>query len=177
DYFGQCPPDLSCGIETQAGPGENFKAFSLKDQWAPRVGFVWDWAGDGTSKLYGSIGRFYYAIPTDLNVRVYTANSAISSYNYDPNSLDQFDGPHCSSAGQHACIPRDRLFQGGAVDGEPVDESTKAAYQDEATIGVEKALDPTLSLGIKGTYRTLGRTVEDRCDLDSSIAPSSCALY
>ena len=42
----------------------------------------------------------------------------------------------------------------------------KAAYQDELTLGVEKALDPTLSVGLKGTYRTLGRTVEDRCDLD-----------
>src|SRR5262249_17477266 len=46
---------------------------------------------------------------------------------------------------------------------------------DEATIGVEKAIDPSLSIGLKGTYRTLGRTVEDRCDLDTSITSSSCA--
>jgi hypothetical protein len=58
-----------------------------------------------------------------------------------------------------------------------VDAGIKASYQDEATIGIEKALDPTLSLGLKGTYRTLGRTVEDRCDLDSNVAPSSCALF
>ena len=36
-----------------------------------------------------------------------------------------------------------------------------------SSLGVEKAIDPTLSVGIKGTYRSLGRTVEDRCDLDS----------
>ena len=56
----------------------------------------------------------------------------------------------------------------------------KAAYQDELTLGVEKAIDPTLSVGIKGTYRTLGRTVEDRCDLDyldPLSGGSTCALF
>ena len=54
---------------------------------------------------------------------------------------------------------------------------TKASYQDELTLGIEKSLDPTLSIGLKGTYRTLGRTVEDRCDLDGSVAPNTCALF
>ncbi len=62
----------------------------------------------------------------------------------------------------------------GVKNGTPL---TKASYQDELTLGVEKALDPTLSVGLKGTYRTLGRTVEDRCDLDGSVAPSTCALF
>jgi hypothetical protein len=161
------------GLDPVTGP---FKAFSLEDQWAPRAGFVWDFTGDGTSKLYGSIGRFYYSVPTDLNVRVFTANSAVVTYNYDPLSFTQ-----------DPAAPRQNLFQGGSAAGEPVDgwtngekngtPLTKASYQDEATIGIEKAIDPTLSLGLKGTYRTLGRTVEDRCDLDSSVAPSSCALF
>ncbi len=147
-----------------------FAAFSLKDQWAPRIGVVWDFVGDGTSKLYASAGRFYFSLPTDLNVRVFTANSQISSYNYDPNSIIQ--DPNA---------PKQQLFQGGSASGEPVDTGMKAAYQDELTLGVEKALDPTLSVGLKGTYRTLGRTVEDRCDLDgtSPLNPtgSTCALF
>ena len=73
---------------------------------------------------------------------------------------------------------RGQLTQVGSVAGEPADPGLKAAYQDEFTIGVEKAIDPTLSVGIKGTYRSLGRTVEDRCDLDYTTNPtgSSCAL-
>ena len=51
-----------------------------------------------------------------------------------------------------------RLIQIGSFAGEPTDPGTKAAYQDEVTLGIEKALDPTLSIGLKGTYRTLGRT-------------------
>jgi hypothetical protein len=74
-------------------------------------------------------------------------------------------------------VARSSLIQIGSVAGEPTDPSIKASYQDEFTIGVEKALDPTLSVGIKGTYRSLGRTVEDRCDLnpDGPLA-NSCAL-
>jgi outer membrane receptor protein involved in Fe transport len=147
--------------------GDGVTAFQLQDQWAPRIGFVWDFTGDGTSKLYGSVGRFYYAIPTDLNVRVFTANTSVRRYNYDTNSLDQ-----------NSAAPRGELIQVGSVLGEPVDAGIKAAYQDEATIGVEKALDPTLSIGLKGTYRTLGRTIEDRCDLDpNGPTQNSCALF
>ncbi len=86
-----------------------------------------------------------------------------------------------------AASPVRENFQGGTASGEPVDgwtngvkngtPLTKAAYQDELTLGVEKALDPTLSVGLKGTYRTLGRTVEDRCDLNGAIAPNTCALF
>ncbi len=149
--------------------GLDQEAFSLSNEWAPRFGVTWDWAGDGTSKLYASAGRFYYAIPTDLNVRVFTANTSIVTWNYDPNSLVQApDAPD----------GRTQLTQVGSFAGEPTDPGLKAAYQDEFTIGVEKAIDPTLSVGMKGTYRSLGRTIEDRCDLNYATNPtgSSCAL-
>jgi hypothetical protein len=169
--------------------GVPFKAFTLSDSWSPRVGFVWDWAGDGTSKLYGSWGYFYYAIPTDLTVRVFTANAQAYEYNYNPSvpgdvsSLVQAPLPTCTSSLTTGCIPRNALWQGGDANSEPVDPGTKAPYQQEFTIGVEKALDPTLSIGLKGTYRALMRTVEDRCDLNSdqsgdcpACAANSCSL-
>src|SRR5439155_15312309 len=120
--------------------------------------------------LYGSVGRFYYALPTDLNARVFTANTQLITYNYtqDPGVINQ-----------DPSNPRNRLVQVGSFAGEPVDQGLKAAYQDELTVGVEKALDPTLSVGLKGTYRTLGRTIEDRCDLDYTSPLTdfnSCAL-
>jgi hypothetical protein len=145
------------------------KAFSLTNEWAPRLGVTWDFTGDGTSKLYASAGRFYYAIPTDLNARVFTANTSIVTWNYSPTDLTQApDAPP----------GRTQLVQVGTFAGEPVDKGIKASYQDEFTIGVEKAIDPTLSVGVKGTYRSLRRTIEDRCDLDYTTNPtgSSCAL-
>ncbi len=140
------------GLDPIAGP---FKAFSLTNQWAPRIGVTWDFLGDGTSKLYASAGRFYYALPTDILVRVFTANSFVTTFNYDPVST-----VHDPAA------PRKNTFAGGDASGLPIDQGLKAPYQDELTVGIEKALDPTFSIGLKGTYRTLGRAIEDRGDLD-----------
>jgi outer membrane receptor protein involved in Fe transport len=143
-----------------------FKAFSLPDQWAPRVGFAWDFAGDGTSKLFGSVGRFYYALPTVLNIRVFTANSNLTTFNYDPDSTIQ-----------DPAAPRDQFFQGGSATGEPIDPGMKESYQDEVTLGIEKALSPSFSIGLKGTYRELGRALEDRCDLDYNFGTGyTCGL-
>ncbi|MBL8111866.1 MAG: TonB-dependent receptor [Acidobacteria bacterium] len=137
--------------------GDGSLAFELKNQWAPRAGFSWDILSNGSSKLYGSFGRFYWPTPTNLNVRVFTANTQIFTFNYSPTDLT-----HTGAGG------RGQLVQGGSVDGEPVDENLKASYQDEVTAGFEKALDPTFSLGVKFTYRKLGpNTIEDRCDLDA----------
>src|SRR5262249_21930538 len=157
-----------------AGP---FEAFSLSNQWSPRFGFAWDFIGDGSSKLFGSAGRFYYAIPTDLNIRAFTGNSALQTYNYDPASTAQFEGSSCDHDGQTGCIPRQQLFQGGVAVSEPVDPGTKAGYQDEATLGVEMALSSSLSVALKGTYRSLGRIVEDRCDLNYAFSGFSCSLF
>jgi outer membrane receptor protein involved in Fe transport len=146
--------------------GDQVTAFKLNNQWAPRFGFVWDFIGDGSSKVYGSVGRFYYAIPTDLNARVFTGNTSVTVFNYSPTDIGTQDPT--------APPGRNRTLQIGSVEGEPVDPGMKAPYQDELTIGVEKALDPTFSIGLKATYRTLGRAVEDRCDL----APAgTCAIF
>ncbi len=156
--------------DDKAYRGDGPLAFDLKNQWAPRGGFVWDFIGDGSSKLYGSAGRFYYSIPTDLNARVFTANTLVETFNYSSTDVNQ----------AAANAPRNRLIQVGSFAGEPVAPNLKAPYQDEYTMGVEKALDPTLSIGLKGTYRSLGRTVEDRCDLDYNdplAAGSTCAIF
>ena len=49
-------------------------------------------------------------------------------------------------------------------------------YQDELTLGVERLLDPTFTVGVKATYRNLGNAVEERCDLDYSQNNSRCAV-
>ena len=52
-------------------------------------------------------------------------------------------------------------------------------YQDELTVGIERLSAPTLTVGLKGTYRTLRNVLEDRCDLDYNVPEtdySSCGL-
>jgi outer membrane receptor protein involved in Fe transport len=171
----------NCASFPDSGPcvGHTTKAFSLTNNWAPRFGVTWDFTGDGTSKLYASAGRFYYAIPTDLNVRVFSANTSYRTFAYSIDNLSQQFQTVCDTTTgvTSNCVPRAQRVQVGSVDGDPPDPGLKAAYQDEFTIGIEKALDPTLSVGLKGTYRSLKRTIEDRCDLNYNIPPyQSCAL-
>jgi hypothetical protein len=128
----------------------------LKDQWQPRVGVVWDPWGAGQAKVYGFYGRFYYAIPTDINVRDFGRELFATTYNFSPT-----DTNHDPTAPNH---PRPDL-QGGPFN-EPIDHNIKGMYQDEFTIGIEKLLDPTLSVALKGMYKRLGRAIDDRCDLD-----------
>ena len=123
-------------------------------EWQPRVGIVWDPGRDGKTKVYGFAGRFYYALPTDLSVAAYGARTNVRTFNFDPVSVVQ--DPHA---------PQNAIINGGVAN-EPVDSGLKGIYQDEYTVGIDRLLGPTLSVGVKATYRRLGNVIEDRCDLD-----------
>jgi outer membrane receptor protein involved in Fe transport len=143
--------------------------FKTSAQWQPRIGLVWDPDGHGRSKLYAFAGRFYYSLPTALSIFSYGSTTSVTTYNFDP--VDRTHDP--------AVFGHERAFVSVTGFGEPVDSGLKASYQDELTVGVEKLLDPSLSLGLKGTYRRLGRIVEDRCDLDYTAPENtgfSCAI-
>jgi hypothetical protein len=158
--------------------GEEVTVIDLKDEWQPRVGLVYDWKGDGSTKLYASFGRFYYLIPNDLNVRVYGNQFSTQVYNFDGPTSPNDPPPPGGWSTAHGGVPnRNPAFQGAA--NEPVDAGIKGQYQDEFTLGAEMALTPTFAVGVKGMYRKLGRAIEDRCDLDYNDpinGESSCAM-
>ncbi len=139
------------------------------DLWQPRLGVVWDPEGKGSAKIYASIGRYFYALPTNLSILAYGATTGATTFNFDP-----LDTRHDPRVVGH---PTPSISVSGQ--GTPVDSDLRAIYQDELTVGVEKLLDPTFSVGLKGTYRRLGRTIEDRCDLDYNAPENnyrSCAI-
>ncbi len=146
--------------------GNGELAFDLKDQWSPRVGVSWDFLKDGSSKLYGSYGRFYYFLPTDMNVGVFTAYTTVNTYNYSPTSLVQ-----------DPAAPRAQITLAGSYNAELVDAGLKASYQDDYAFGIEKAIDPTLMVGARFIYRSLGRTIEDRADLDVTDPANGLSPY
>jgi hypothetical protein len=144
-------------------------AFSTTNEWQPRIGVIWDPKADGQMKIYAFYGRFYYSLPTDLNVRAYGAQTGGTTYNFDPVSTTQ----------DPTVIGHETpFFQGGAFT-EPVQPGLKGIYQDEVSAGFDMLLDPSFSVGVKGMYRNLGNTIEDRCDLDASSPLTnfnSCAI-
>jgi len=132
----------------------NETAFKIDDNWAPRLGFVWDVTKDGKSKLYANYGRFYENIPQDINIRAFGGEAVCFCYNFSANAADTASVPGTPS--------RSSLL-GGAT---PVDPELKGQYIDEYLGGFEYEVAPNFVLGTKVAYRNLGRVIEDFLVID-----------
>jgi hypothetical protein len=127
---------------------DNQTAFKLDQNWAPRVGFIWDVTRNNRSKIYANYGRFYEAIPMDINIRAFGGEVQCFCYNFDPSASDTIPDP----------AARRSTLLGGA---EPVDPNLKGQYIDEWLGGFEYQLPSNIVVGAKYTHRALGRVIED----------------
>jgi outer membrane receptor protein involved in Fe transport len=124
----------------------------ISGEWSPRVGIVWDFTNNGKSKLYANYGRYYTTIPQDIQTRALGNEYTTFAYNYTKGVRNPVTDP---SGFGYAYI------QGGEL----TDPNLKGMYSDEVVGGIEYEIFKSWSLGVKGIYKTLGRVVEDRCDL------------
>ena len=69
--------------------GEELSDFPLKNNWAPRIGVVYDVLGNGKSKLYGNYGRYYARIPNDLAARALSGDAGFTRGDYFDADLTQ----------------------------------------------------------------------------------------
>jgi len=157
-FYGQDSWKVGAGLTVNAGirwEGQNVRnrdketAFDLKDNWAPRVGFVWDVARNNRSKLYANWGRFFESIPMDINIRSFGGEVQCFCYNLSPDPANYLQDP---------AAPRAQSLLGGAT---PADPGLKGQYIDEALVGFEYDLGRNLVVGAKYGHRKLGRVIED----------------
>lgn len=130
--------------------------FRDNTQWQPRLGVVWDPWRDGATKMYASAGRFSFALPTAAATSVFNTFTQVTSYNFDPVNVAQ----------DPRVIYHDRADISTGGISVPVDAGLKGYSQDELLLGVERTLAPGLTVGIKGTYRSLHNAIAVRNDLD-----------
>lgn len=143
------------------------------DIWQPRLGFSWDVAGNGDSKLFGSLGR--YSLPIAANVALRAASASFYTVNYYTyDGIDPVSGAPLNTA----------PFRGGSADyvinGENgvapdpkavASKGLKPYTQDEAILGYQQLLHSDNSfvdgwtLGAKATYRRINQAIDDTCDV------------
>ncbi len=154
----------------------NIPYFKSGNQWGPRLGFSFDAFGDGTTKVYGSFGRYFLPIAANTNNRLGGAELDFDRFftltsvnaNGTPNlgaQLTPLDGRPCPSGGGTCIIRSDG--QPGAIES-LVAGNLKSQSLDEYIIGAERRFPGRIRVGLYYTKRDLNATLEDAA-VDAAI--------
>ncbi len=153
------------GQELYASDGT--RSIDIKDNWAPRVGIVYDFTSltsrPGRGKVFFNYGRFYQSIPLNLNDRQFTGEGLYSSgfSTTCPTAPLQpggaavaMPGPGCDFLGQ----------EGGVTNGGRyplVAPGLKGQFINEFVVGINYDVGLDIVLGASYIHRDLGNIIED----------------
>jgi outer membrane receptor protein involved in Fe transport len=127
-----------------------FKLNNFWDNAQPRLGFIWDFTGQGRGKLFANFARYVETpIPLDLNIRS-GGNSQQIDFNVRVSRLNAPAG---------AVTLTDFGNLGG--DQTPIDPGLKPQTVNEWTAGAEYSPMKDLALGFRGIYRNQVNVIED----------------
>lgn len=137
--------------------GEKF--IDVSDQWAPRVGLSWDPYGEGEFKVFANFGRYFLPVATNTNVRM-AGDELYTRQQFEVLGIadDISKEPILGEATGGLLVLADGTLKNTA---ETVNQDLDPMYQDEFILGFQMMLDDDWSLGVKGTYRNLGSSLED----------------
>lgn len=153
----QVSPNFTVNIGLRLGQQQLYNAdgdvhAKIDDNLAPRMGFVWDFMGNGKSKLFGHWGRFYETIPMDIVIRSFGGEVTAFTYNFS-------DDPNDVAGLPSGTRPRRSSILGGGFS--DVDPDLKGQFLSEYVLGAEYEVMTDLSVGVKLIRRDLGRIIED----------------
>jgi len=148
--------DPGLRYEQETLSGVVISNFSLKNNWAPRIGATFDATGDGKTKIYGNWGRFYARMPNDLAARALSPEVTMTRGDYYDAALTQPIPDGTLAGGQTT-----HLVLSGAAGGDTIDPNSKMSYMNELVAGLEREIMPHTSVGVRYIHRDLGRMLED----------------
>jgi len=150
------------------------RAYTLNNNWAPRIGFIYDPTREGKSKIYGHYGRFYENVPMDINVRAFGGeiiNVNVVNFNRIPNGGGGYDAncdvDHMPGQTSEALVARisqcsdvrnSATFGGGY---EYVSPGLRGQRTDEIILGAEYEVMSDLTIGGNYIRRTMPVVIED----------------
>jgi hypothetical protein len=143
------------------GDGEKF--IDMKRQVAPRLSASWDVNGDATMKVFGSAGRYYLQLPTQVAARA-ASRSTLTDQDFTYTGIDPATGAPTGLRAINAAASPDGEWGTPKDPRSVVAKDLKPNFQDELTLGFEKAFSPDINFGAKVTLRKLGAGIDDNCD-------------
>ncbi|MFT7722162.1 MAG: TonB-dependent receptor [Roseateles sp.] len=170
---------LSLGLRNDSFTNYNTDGQAFVEQkniWQPRFGAVWDLKGDSSLKVFGNIGRYALALPSNVAIRA--ANGALAASRYYTYTGIDADGTPTGlneitpGADAHVCAagtPGAGGVSANSECGSAFDPKTiavtdlKPHYQDEFIVGMEQILSKQWSWGAKLIYRNLKSSMDDTC--------------
>jgi hypothetical protein len=138
-------------------------ALALTNEWAPRLGVIWDPTYQGKSKIYASYAIYYEEVPLDLADKALSGGESLRAFYFgcsNPAATHQ----RCNNA------PSGLLPGGGGpnqywgtigADKEIIDPAIGPQKTDEFTAGAEYEIFAHGRLGFNYTHRGLSRLLED----------------
>ncbi|MGJ8680793.1 TonB-dependent receptor [Paraglaciecola sp.] len=147
-------------FENLNGAGESF--VDLSNQWALRLGGVYDINGDGESKLWASYGRYYLPVAANTNIRLSGAETYIQDFRAFEGFADAaLEIPNFNDGGTPT--QTQQVFSNGDVPdaGAIVDATLDPMFSDEYILGYQFQLNDDWAMAVAGTYRELSTTIED----------------
>lgn len=124
----------------------------IYNNWAPRLGFIFDPTNEGRSKIFGSYGRYYESIPMDINDRAFSFEGLAYVYGGEDNPLNMLTNFGLAD------YPNPLILGGTTT---PIEVDLKSQYHDEFLLGVEYELSHNLALSARYINRRLGSIIED----------------
>ncbi|MGE4260883.1 TonB-dependent receptor [Shewanella sp.] len=158
---------LNLGLRWDSFNNKNAEGASfakIDNMIAPRIGASWDINGDGESKLFANVGRYYLPVASNTNVRLSGNEYDVRRFYILEGTQDEvINGVTVPTPILGDQIGPDQVNADGTVPNTDsiVDQSLDPMYQDEYIIGYQAMLTEDWSWGIKATQRKLNGAIDD----------------
>ena len=141
-----------------------------QEKLAPRLGFAYDLAGDGKTKLYGNWGIYYDIFKLELPQGSFGGQKWLEyCYTLDTPNYTRLDPSGCPPAcpGRLLDGPIDSRHPSNAMGEETLDPDIKPMKLQELTFGFERELGKHLAMGARYIHKQIDQAIEDVGQLDA----------
>jgi len=142
-------------FESQTGEGDTYA--DMDNQWAPRLGAIWDVNGEGVTKVSLNYGRYFMPISPNTSVRMTLGET--NQYDYAQFDEIGADGLPTNPESMYLLNYGDGTFT------QPyetlVDADLDPMYSDEISVAVTHELNENWIVGARYIYQDLKSSIED----------------